>query len=129
MVNLRTIGFIFLAAALLAVCAIAQPTFGTLRGTMTDDSGAVIPAATITLTGGGATKTAQTQADGTYVFQGLAPGEYTVHVSFPGFAPVNQPVTMTAGGNLVVPIQMNVSAEKQEVTVKGEAGPSVSVEP
>ncbi len=66
----------------------AQTGTGTVRGTMTDDSGAVIPAANVTLTGNGVTKTAQTQADGTYMFQGLAPGQYTVKVAFPGFAPV-----------------------------------------
>jgi hypothetical protein len=119
----------FLTVALMVWSALAQQTGGTLRGTMTDDSGAVIPAARITLTGVGSTKTAQTQADGTYVFQGLAPGQYTVHVTFPGFAAVNKPVTITAGGSLVVPIQMNVSAEKQSVTVNSEAGPSISVEP
>jgi len=129
MVNLRRTGFILLAAALIALCAIAQQTFGTLRGTMTDDSGAVIPAAQITLTGNGTTKTAQTQADGTYTFQGLAPGQYTVHAAFPGFSAVNKAVTIAAGANLVLPVQMNVLAEKQEVTVKGEAGPSISVEP
>ena len=129
MVDLRRIGILLTAFTLLVGSGSAQQTFGTLRGTMTDDSGAVIPAATITLTGGGATKTSQTQADGTYTFQGLAPGQYTVHVQFPGFAPVNKPVTIAAGANLVLPIQMNVSAEKQEVTVKGEPGPSVSVEP
>ncbi len=129
MVNSRRSCSIVLAVALTVWSALAQQTGGTLRGTMTDDSGAVIPAATITLTGAGTTKTAQTQADGTYVFQGLAPGQYTVHVTFPGFAPVNTPVTIAAGGSLVVPIQMNVSAEKQEVTVKAEAGPSISVEP
>ena len=129
MVNLRRLGFLFSAVALIVLCAIAQQTFGTLRGTMTDDSGAVIPAAKVTLTGSGPTRTAQTQADGTYTFQGLAPGQYAVHVTFPGFAPVNKPVTIAAGANLVMPIQMNISAEKQEVTVQGEPGPSVSVEP
>src|ERR1051326_787987 len=99
MVNLRRIGIILSAAALVVWCAIAQQTFGTLRGTMTDDSGAVIPAADITLTGNGSSKTAQTQADGTYSFQGLAPGQYTVQVTFPGFAPVNKTVTIAAGGN------------------------------
>src|SRR5450432_4929084 len=129
MVNSRKSCFIFSIVALMVWSAPAQQTGGTLRGTMTDDSGAVIPAAKVTLTGVGAAKTAQTQADGTYVFQGLAPGQYTVHAAFPGFATVNKPVTIAAGGNAVVPIQMNVSAEKQEVTVNDQAGPSVSVEP
>ena len=90
-----------MAAALVVASAVAQPGTGTLRGTMTDDSGGVIPAANVTLTGKGVNRTAQTQVDGSYVFQGLAPGQYNVVVSFPGFAPVNKPVNVTAGGNVV----------------------------
>ena len=42
--------FVFLLAVALSVSsAMAQPGTGTLRGTMTDDSGAVIPAANVTL--------------------------------------------------------------------------------
>ena len=37
--------------------------------------------------------------------------------SLPGFATVNKPVNVTAGGNLVLPIQMVVAADKQEITV------------
>ena len=36
---------------------------------------------------------------------------------------------MSAGGAVTLPIQLSVVAEKQEITVKGEPGPSVSVEP
>src|ERR1035441_8528267 len=117
-----------LAATLFVSSAMAQPGTGTLRGTMTDDSGAVIPAANVTLTGRGVTKAAQTQADGTYVFQGVAPGQYTVKAVLPGFATVSKPVNITAGGNLAMPIQMVVAAEKQEITVADQASTTVSVE-
>ena len=118
-----------LAAALVVASAIAQPGTGTLRGTMTDDSGGVIPAANVTLTGKGVNRTAQTQVDGSYVFQGLAPGQYNVVVSFPGFAPINKPVNVAAGGNVVVPIQMVVAASKQEITVADQSTTALSVEP
>ena len=121
--------FFLLPAALVVSSAMAQTGTGTLRGTMTDDSGGVIPAANVTLTGKGVTKTAQTQVDGSYVFQGLAPGQYTVKVAFPGFAPINKPVNVTAGSNLVVPIQMVVAAEKQEITVADQSTTALSVEP
>ncbi len=131
MLKLRTICVFLVTAALLLCLAQAQtPGTGTLRGTMTDDSGAVIPAANVTLTGaGGVKKTAQTQADGSYVFQGLAPGQYAVSVSFPGFTPVNKPVTVAAGASIVVPIQMAVKAEKQEITVAEQNTTALSVEP
>ena len=118
-----------LAAALVVASAVAQPGTGTLRGTMTDDSGGVIPAANVTLTGKGVNRTAQTQVDGSYVFQGLAPGQYNVVVSFPGFAPINKPVNVAAGGNVVVPIQMVVAASKQEITVADQSTTALSVEP
>src|ERR1035438_8668647 len=91
--------------------------------------GGVIPAANVTLTGKGVTKTAQTQVDGSYVFPGLAPGQYTVKVAFPGFAPINKAVNVTAGGNLVVPIQLVLASEKQEITVADQTTTAVSVEP
>src|SRR5580658_442713 len=130
MLNLRRISFLLLAAALMLSSAPAQQTTGTLKGVLTDDSGAVIPAASVSLTGGGgAGKTAQSQADGSYTFVGLAPGQYTVRVAFPGFKTFEKGVSLDAGSVLQLPIQMSISVEKQQVTVQGEAGPSVSVEP
>ena len=129
MATLRRIFFVFLAAALLISSAPAQSNTGTVKGVLADDSGAVIPAATVTLVGNGATKSAQTQSDGSYTFVGVAPGQYTVNVNFPGFTSIAKPVTVNAGGTLQVPLQMSISTEKQEVEVKAEAGPSLSVEP
>ncbi len=129
MFNLRTSCFLLLAAALMLSSAPAQQTTGTLKGVLTDDSGAVIPAASVSLAGNGAGKTVQSQADGSYTFVGLAPGQYTVRVAFPGFKTFEKAVSLDAGSVLQLPIQMSISVEKQQVTVQGEAGPSVSVEP
>ncbi len=123
--------FRYLAASffLTALFLFAQST-GSIKGTLTDESGAIIPAATVTLnTPGGATRTAQTQSDGTFTFTNLAPGQYTLTLNFPGFAPVNKPVTIAAGAPVQVPIQLALSEEKQQITVSGDAGPTVSVEP
>ena len=117
MPNLRHVAALLLTATLFVFSAMAQTPTGTLRGTMTDNSGAVIPAANITLIGKSATKTAQTQADGTYTFQGLAPGPYTVKAVLPGFATINAPVNITAGGNLVLPLKMIVASDKQEIKI------------
>src|SRR5512146_2774700 len=119
---------LFLIALLAAVSAFAQSTGGAIRGVLTDDSGAVIPAAVVTLTGNGVQKTTQSQGDGSYAFNGLAPGQYTVRATVPGFAVFEQPVKLSTGA-VTLPIQMRVTAEKQEVTVAADAGPAVSVEP
>ena len=115
--------------ALLVTGALAQPTTGTVKGTLTDDSGGVIPAATVSLAGNGVTKTVQTQADGTYSFAGLKPGDYTVTLSFPGFQPFRKLVTVSAGAAAQVPIQLALKVEQQEIMVQGESGPTLSVEP
>jgi hypothetical protein len=129
MLTLRRIVLGIFAVALILTSALAQPTAGTVKGTLTDDSGGVIPAAIVSLAGSGAAKTAQTQADGTYTFTGVAPADYTVTLSFPGFQPFSKPVTVTAGGTVQVPIQLALKVEKQEIMVQGEAGPTLSVEP
>jgi hypothetical protein len=119
----------FLAIALILTSALAQQTVGTVKGTLTDDSGGIIPAATVSLIGKAGTKTAQTQQDGTYTFGALPPGDYTVTMAFPGFQPFSKAVTVTAGGTIQVPIQLALNVAKQEVMVQGEAGPTLSVEP
>src|SRR5579872_4352209 len=129
MVDWRRLFIVFITALCLVSGALAQQTTGTLRGVLTDDSGAVIPAANVSLAGNGVSKTAQTQADGGYSFVGLAPGDYTVSVSFPGFANFSKAVSVTAGSTVQVPVQMALATEKQSVSVQADAGPSLSVEP
>jgi hypothetical protein len=119
----------FLAVLSLAAAAWAQQTTGNIKGLLTDESGAIIPAAVVTLSGNGVQKSVQSQADGTYSFAGLKPGQYNVKVTFPGFSVFNQAVTVDAGATVQLPIHMSLTVEKQEVTVSAEAGPSVSVEP
>jgi hypothetical protein len=116
-------------ALLLCWSALAQPTTATVQGVLKDDSGAVIPAAPVVLTGQGNNRVAQSQADGVYTFSGVAPGAYTVSVAVPGFAAFSQPVTVAAGQTAQVPVQLVVHAEKQEVTVTADAGTTISVQP
>ncbi|MGP8243079.1 MAG: carboxypeptidase regulatory-like domain-containing protein [Bryobacteraceae bacterium] len=118
-----------LGTVLAAAGAWAQQTSGTVKGVLMDDSGAVIPAAKVSLSGGGGSKIAQTQADGSYTFAGLAPGSYTVSVAFPGFNTFSKEVTVNAGSSVQLPIQLAISSEKQEVTVQEESTNTVSVEP
>src|SRR5215813_9922692 len=75
--------FLTLTVALVA----AQQTRGTLRGSITDELGAVIVGANVTLTdANGAQKKTTTNGEGVYNFAGLAPGKYTLQASAPGFA-------------------------------------------
>jgi hypothetical protein len=104
---------------------------GVVQGTVTDDTGGVIPKATVTLTDGdGKTQTVQTLGDGTYKFTGVADGVYTVSADFPGLAQNGVVAVQVAGtkpaqGNVV----MKVQAQKQEVTVAAESTTQLSVDP
>lgn len=104
---------------------------GTVTGTVTDDTGGVIPNATVTLTdSNGQTQIVKTQGDGTYTFTKVAAGTYSVSADFTGLTQAGAVLVQVAGtkpatGNIV----MNVQMQKQEVTVQGETNTTVSVDP
>lgn len=64
-----------------------QVDTGSILGTVTDATGAVIPGAQVILTneGTGSQRSSQTQADGSFVFTPIPIGSYTVEVELPGF--------------------------------------------
>jgi hypothetical protein len=119
---------LILLATLTSITAVAQNT-GVLKGTVTDESGGVVPAVNVTATDNGATKAVQTQADGTYTISGLPPGQYTVQVNVPGFTPFSKDVAVSAGAAAQLPVSLAISTARQQVTVAAEPGPTVSVEP
>jgi hypothetical protein len=120
------------AKALLLVGAAAsmlaqQPV--AIQGVLTDSSGGPIPAATISISGPNVQKSVQTGADGSYSFAGLAAAGYQVRVAYPGFEDFNKPVTVEAGRTLELPIQLALQVSNQAVTVTGDRGPELSIDP
>jgi carboxypeptidase family protein len=77
----------FALSVLVAAPAIAQVDTGTIRGSVTDQLGGVLPGATVTITheGQAFTLTGVTRDDGTYIFTPIRTGSYSVQVEFPGF--------------------------------------------
>ena len=66
----------------------AQVTTGTVRGTVTDPNGAVVPNAKVTITKQSTTesKTTQTTSTGEYAFNNLLPGnDYSIAIEAPNF--------------------------------------------
>src|SRR6185369_6230370 len=91
--DMRKISSILLAVCLLVTCGAnilwAQgPNQGSIEGTVTDPSGAVVPGATLTVSNAenGITLTTQTNQDGLYRFAVLPVGTYDLSVQRPGFA-------------------------------------------
>jgi hypothetical protein len=116
-----------LVISLLTLPAFAQTT--ALRGQVTDESGAVVPGAKVTLSGpAGLSKTAVAANDGSYSFLDLPPGNYTVHASAPGLALQQSAKIAARGGSQTLNLLLNVAADKQSLTVEENGGPTVSTE-
>src|SRR5579859_3994627 len=100
---------------------------GRLRGQVTDQTGAIVRGATITLSGAvGPAKTAIAAKDGSYSFGDLPPGDYTVQASAPSLA-LLEPVTVSVKpGVQTLNLQLRVVAVKQEVLVQENSAPAVS---
>ncbi len=108
----------------------AQNTTGTLKGQITDETGAVIPNAKVNVTAGKTNRSTVSAADGAYSFNGLAPGNYTVNATAPGLAQFqNTMVTVSAGSTSTVNIQLRVQVATQQVTVQEQGNNEVSTEP
>ena len=116
---------------LLAISLMALPAFTqtTLRGRVTDESGAVVPGADVTITGPGSfSRATVSAADGAYSFGDLPAGSYTVHASAPGLV-LRQPAKIsTQAAYQTLNLLLSVAMEKQEVTVAENGGPTVSTE-
>src|SRR5512142_1502472 len=79
--------------AMLAACAVAQST-SAVRGSIADPQGSVVANATVTLTNADTnqTRTQKTGAGGTFTFDLLKPGSYTLKVEAAGFRTLERPV-------------------------------------
>lgn len=74
---------IVICMLVLSIGVFAQSQFGEITGTVADQNKAVVPNATVTITGVsiGLTRTATTDASGFYAFRQLPPGNYNVSVA------------------------------------------------
>src|SRR5258705_1738977 len=83
---LRQAPLVAMVLVLFVTAGFAQQTRGTLRGVIKDELGATIVGATVTLTDATGVRTATTNGEGAYVFNGLAPGKYSLRAAARGFA-------------------------------------------
>jgi uncharacterized surface anchored protein len=84
--TLSTASTIILILVLNSASALGQAR-GSLRGLITDELGAAIVGASVTLTDAqGSQKKTTTNAEGVYTFTGLAPGKYSLSATATGFA-------------------------------------------
>ena len=115
---------IIFAFALLSTAAIIAQTFrGTILGTVTDQSGAVVSGATVKVrnAGTGIERNTQTSADGSYTVSELPIGAYNVSVTQNGFqTSVTNNVAVDVAGERRVDVSLKPGQVTEQVQVSGE---------
>jgi hypothetical protein len=102
----------------------AQAVYGSIFGTVTDNTGAVVPNAPVTVINiaKGTTVSAQTSASGDYRVQHLIPDTYRVEVEAPGFTKsTTDNVVVYADTSPKVDLQLSVAGATNTVTVSSAA--------
>jgi hypothetical protein len=123
----KTMLFLVLATVLVgsfATNAAAQSVVsGEIGGTVTDQTGAVVPNASVNLssTDTGFNETTTTGGTGTFRFALLKPGPYTLTVSADGFSRLRSSVIASLGQVTNIPVQLEVGKATQTVEVSAQA--------
>ena len=120
--GIRILGIICLVLAV-AVPLTSQTTTGRILGTVRDQSGAALPAATVTVTDvqRGITRTVTTDDSGEYVVPNLTPGIYTVRAESRGFKTVERPnIQVEVATDLSVDVSLPTGDVKETVIVNEE---------
>ena len=119
-------GLLFLSALLsfASIQVFGQGQAGTLLGTVTDSSGAVLPNVNVTIinTATGVTRTSVTNEAGAYTFPGLQIGNYDVKATVQGFKVAERHgVMVNATDRVREDFQMAVGAVGETVTIEASA--------
>jgi hypothetical protein len=130
--HFRAPSFCSIALAFLLLSAIpALAQMGSIHGTVTDPSGAVIPSATVTATSDdGAAHTGTSTASGAYSIAQLTPGHYALSAAangFAAFAPISVQVFSDRITTKNIALQLPVAVNNVEVK-EDSAGLDVSAD-
>ncbi|HUP44374.1 MAG TPA: TonB-dependent receptor, partial [Thermoanaerobaculia bacterium] len=104
---------------------LAQST-ARIEGTISDNSGAAVPGATVTAThvGTNQSRIAVTNSNGAYTITPLSVGQYLLRVELSGFRAVDAPVTLTVGQVARVDLTLELGSVSDTVTVMA-ASPTI----
>lgn len=115
---------VLLGMALGGHLAAAQVATGSITGVVQDETGAVVPGATVTVrnTDTGISRALTTDGQGRYQALNLNPGNYEVEGQSTGFQrEIRRGIQITVGRQAVVNLPMRVGAVTETVEVTGEA--------
>ncbi|MGA3235649.1 MAG: TonB-dependent receptor [Bryobacteraceae bacterium] len=111
-----------------ALTLAAQTPPASLRGAVTDPSGASVPGAEVLLRGPGREQRAITDDKGQYSFLTLAAGKYAVRVSAKGFT-VSEKQDYDIASPQTLDVQLTIATEAQVVNVQESTPGQVSTDP
>jgi TonB-dependent receptor len=114
---LKTVGGILLSVAGVST-TLAQTDAGSVAGHITDSSGGILQGAQIRLQP--SDRTAASNQQGAYFLNNLAPGNYTITVSYLGFAVFTKTFDIKPGQTTSVDATMQVSSQNEQILVSGE---------
>jgi outer membrane receptor protein involved in Fe transport len=130
MFDLKTNRWFFLLSLtfvlLVAPATFGQTVTGTLRGTVSDSKGAVVPGADVVIRNmeTGQERNLKTNGEGVYVASFLPLGRYTVTASSAGFNKVAQEnIEIALNQTLVINFTLNPSSVTEAVVVTSDAAP------
>ncbi len=115
---------LIIAVGLLSGSLAAQAVTGTILGTVTDTTGAIIPGATITLThaGTGLTRTVVSDSAGEYTVPSLPTGKYRVTAELSGFKTVTQPdVDLGVDQHVRINVRLEIGTVSETITITGQS--------
>src|SRR5215472_14678213 len=105
----------------LVVSAFAQTT-ASIKGTVTDPSGAAVVGATVAVKGVGVDRSTRTTSAGDYEVAALPPGTYSVEVQMTGFQSIQaKGLTLQVDNNAVQNFSLKVATANETVTVEASA--------
>jgi hypothetical protein len=120
-----------LITILMSGSAFGQSTFGTILGTVRDQSGAVMPGCAVTVENVGTSLRRSTITDetGSYAAPNLEPGTYKVRLELPGFQVAEYTnIQLTARQTIRIDGTLSVATQAETVSVTAEAAPVINTE-
>src|SRR5262245_24808040 len=121
---MRRVGGLFSLLFVIVPMSFAQSDRGTITGTVSDQTSAVIPGASVLAVNGetGAKYETISTETGNYTLTQVPPGVYSLTVELPGFKKyVRQGITVLVAQTLRIDIPLEVGADTDDVTVSADA--------
>ena len=127
---LRILAICLLLAGLFSGRALAQNPRGSVRGTVEDASGAVVPSARVGIVAQASSVSREVFSDvrGEFRVDDLLPGNYKITVSAKGFAEAESDVSIAVGVTREITVTLKAETVQQSISVQGQAS-SITTQP